>query len=71
VIRGIFRQYLNCASSDDILSLLNNFTEALKHWKAWDGIAVFENHQLVRDYLLSLWRRGLKVSQSSSFAIPV
>jgi len=51
-------------------SLLNHFMEALQHWKTWDAITVIESHQLVRDYLLNLWQRSLKVDLFPSLFSP-
>jgi hypothetical protein len=53
-----------CTSFDSIDRLLGEFKQTLRKWRDWDDITVLENHQLIRDYLMDLWQRGLQVGLS-------
>jgi len=55
--------HLMFCTSDE--SLLNEFEETLQQWRSWDNITVIQNHQLIKDNLLDLFRRGLNMQSNS------
>jgi len=41
-------------------SPLYKFKGILHEWRAWDGIDIMEKHQLIRDYLVDLYKKALQ-----------
>lgn len=62
--RGISCYCSLWTSFDSIDRLLGEFEQTLRKWRDWDDITVMENHQLIRDYVMDLWRHGLQVGPS-------
>lgn len=63
LILYVFAHLLFCSSNQ---KLLDQFKETLQQWKAWDGLTIIKNHQLIKDYLWDVFQQGLTAEASST-----
>ncbi|KIM77961.1 hypothetical protein PILCRDRAFT_607034 [Piloderma croceum F 1598] len=59
----VFAHLLFCSSNRN---LLIQFKKTLQQWKAWDGITIIQNYQLIKDHLWDLFQRGLTAEASAT-----